>query len=151
MPSLNNMSKFASYCLTEPNSGSDAASLQTSAKKDGDVYIVNGAKAFISGGGDSDFYFVMVRTGVAGPKGISCLLIEKGMKGVGFGAKERKVGWSSQPTRVVTFDEVRVPVSNLLGEEGEGFSIAMKGLNGGRVNIGTCGFFCRPCMLETLF
>ncbi|TPX36282.1 hypothetical protein SmJEL517_g01644 [Synchytrium microbalum] len=135
IPSLSTMSKFASYCLTEPGAGSDAASLSTTAKKDGDHYILNGSKAFISGGGDSDIYLVMCRTGGAGAKGISCVLVEKGTPGLGFGKKEKKVGWNSQPTRAVIFEDCRVPISNRLGAEGQGFSIAMKGLNGGRINI----------------
>ena len=129
---------FSSYCLTEPGSGSDAASLSTSAKKseDGKYYILNGEKAFISGGGDSDVYLVMCRTGGAGPKGISCVLVEKGSEGLSFGKKENKLGWNSQPTRAVIFDDCKVPVENLIGNEGEGFRIAMKALDGGRVNIG---------------
>ncbi|XP_066495584.1 isobutyryl-CoA dehydrogenase, mitochondrial [Tiliqua scincoides] len=137
-PSLCCMEKFASYCLTEPGSGSDAASLLTSAKRSGDAYILNGSKAFISGGGDTDVYVVMCRTGGSGPKGISCLVLEKGMPGLSFGKKERKVGWNSQPTRAVMFEDCAVPVANRLGEEGQGFNIAMKGLNGGRINIASC-------------
>ncbi|XP_072320325.1 isobutyryl-CoA dehydrogenase, mitochondrial [Eucyclogobius newberryi] len=137
-PDLCAMEKFASYCLTEPGSGSDAASLLTTARRNGDHYIMNGSKAFISGGGDTDVYVVMCRTGGKGPKGISCLLVEKGTPGLGFGKKERKVGWNSQPTRAVIFEDCVVPVSNRLGEEGQGFNIAMKGLNGGRINIASC-------------
>nr|XP_060643513.1 isobutyryl-CoA dehydrogenase, mitochondrial [Anolis sagrei ordinatus] len=137
-PSLCSMEKLASYCLTEPGSGSDAASLLTSAKRDGDTYILNGSKAFISGGGDTDLYVVMCRTGGLGPKGISCLVLEKGTPGLSFGKKERKVGWNSQPTRAVVFEDCAVPVANRLGEEGQGFNIAMKGLNGGRINIASC-------------
>lgn len=137
-PDLCAMEKFASYCLTEPGSGSDAASLLTSARKNGDVYILNGSKAFISGGGDTDVYVVMCRTGGKGPKGISCLVVERGTPGLSFGKKERKVGWNSQPTRAVIFEDCAVPVSNLLGKEGQGFNIAMKGLNGGRINIASC-------------
>uniref|UniRef100_A0A669E7W4 short-chain 2-methylacyl-CoA dehydrogenase n=1 Tax=Oreochromis niloticus TaxID=8128 RepID=A0A669E7W4_ORENI len=125
-PDLCSMEKFASYCLTEPGSGSDAASLLTSAQRKGDHYILNGSKAFISGGGDTDVYVVMCRTGGKGPKGIS------------FGKKEKKVGWNSQPTRAVIFEDCAVPVANRLGEEGQGFNIAMKGLNGGRINIASC-------------
>ena len=136
LPSLATMEKFASYCLTEPGAGSDAASLATTAKKDGDFYILNGSKAFISGGGESDVYAVMVRTGSAGPKGISCVLVEKASPGLSFGKKEKKMGWNTQPTRAVIFEDCRIPVSNRLGAEGQGFSIAMKGLNGGRINIG---------------
>jgi alkylation response protein AidB-like acyl-CoA dehydrogenase len=132
------MANFASYCLTEPDSGSDAASLQTSARRDGDDYVLNGSKAFISGGGSSDLYVAMVRTGEAGPRGISCLVVEKGTPGLSFGKKERKLGWNTQPTAAVIFDDCRVPVANRLGAEGEGFAIAMMGLDGGRLNIGAC-------------
>lgn len=138
LPQLISGEKLASYCLTEPNSGSDAASLATKAIDDGDAYIVSGSKAFISGGGYNDLYVTMVRTGEAGPKGISCLVIEKDMKGVSFGANERKLGWRSQPTAQVNFDNVRVPKENLVGELGQGFKIAMSGLDGGRLNIGAC-------------
>ncbi|TPX51505.1 hypothetical protein SeMB42_g01087 [Synchytrium endobioticum] len=135
IPPLATMDKIASYCLTEPGAGSDAGNLATTAKKDGDFYILNGSKAFISGGGDSDLYAVMARTGSAGPKGISCILVEKGTPGLSFGKKERKVGWNSQPTRAVIFEDCRVPISNRVGAEGQGFAIAMNGLNGGRLNI----------------
>merc|ERR1719419_1880572 len=135
VPLLSTMEKFGSYCLTEPGSGSDAASLSTSARLDGDHYIVNGTKAFISGGGDTDVYLVMCRTGGKGPKGISCLLVEKGSKGLSFGKKENKMGWNSQPTRAVIFEDCEVPVENVIGVEGQGFNIAMAGLNGGRINI----------------
>jgi alkylation response protein AidB-like acyl-CoA dehydrogenase len=138
LPKLMSMEHFASYCLTEPGSGSDAAALQTAARRDGDDYVLNGSKAFISGGGSSDIYVAMVRTGDTGPKGISCLVVEKGAKGLAFGKKEEKLGWHSQPTRAVIFDDCRVPVANRLGKEGEGFSIAMMGLDGGRLNIGAC-------------
>lgn len=138
LPDLVTMDKLASYCLTEPSSGSDAAALKTRAVRDGDDYIVTGTKQFISGAGDNDVYLVMVRTGGEGPKGISCLLIEKDMPGVSFGANERKLGWHSQPTRAVILDQVRVPAANLVGAEGQGFSIAMQGLDGGRLNIGAC-------------
>ncbi|XP_061448820.1 isobutyryl-CoA dehydrogenase, mitochondrial isoform X2 [Rhineura floridana] len=137
-PSLCSMEKLASYCLTEPGSGSDAASLLTSAKRKGDDYILNGSKAFISGGGDTDLYVVMCRTGGPGPKGVSCLVLEKDTPGLSFGKKERKVGWNSQPTRAVMFEDCVVPATNRLGEEGQGFNIAMKGLNGGRINIASC-------------
>ncbi|XP_042342641.1 isobutyryl-CoA dehydrogenase, mitochondrial [Plectropomus leopardus] len=137
-PDLCSMEKFASYCLTEPGSGSDAASLLTTAKLQGDHYILNGSKAFISGGGDTDVYVVMCRTGGKGAKGISCLVVEKGTPGLGFGKKEQKVGWNSQPTRAVIFEDCAVPVTNRLGDEGQGFNIAMKGLNGGRINIASC-------------
>ncbi|HET9640362.1 MAG TPA: acyl-CoA dehydrogenase family protein [Allosphingosinicella sp.] len=138
LPSMIPMERMGSYCLTEPGSGSDAAALKTRAVKDGDCYIVSGSKAFISGGGENEVYVTMVRTGVDGPKGISCLVIEKDMPGVSFGAQEKKLGWHSQPTAQVNFDEVRVPAENLVGGEGEGFRIAMMGLDGGRLNIGAC-------------
>lgn len=138
LPSLVTMDRMASYCLTEPGSGSDAAALKTRAVRDGDSYVVTGSKAFISGGGENDLYVTMVRTGEDGPRGISCLVIEKDMEGVSFGAQERKLGWHSQPTAQVNFDGVRVPAENLLGGEGEGFRIAMMGLDGGRLNIGAC-------------
>ena len=138
LPQLIAGEKLVSYCLTEPNSGSDAASLATKAIDDGDAFIVTGSKAFISGGGYNDLYVTMVRTGEAGPKGISCLVIEKDMKGVSFGANERKLGWRSQPTAQVNFDNVRVPKENLVGELGQGFKFAMSGLDGGRLNIGAC-------------
>ncbi|XP_063491767.1 isobutyryl-CoA dehydrogenase, mitochondrial isoform X7 [Symphalangus syndactylus] len=137
-PPLCTMEKFASYCLTEPGSGSDAASLLTSAKKQGDHYILNGSKAFISGAGESDIYVVMCRTGGPGPKGISCVVVEKGTPGLSFGKKEKKVGWNSQPTRAVIFEDCAVPVANRIGSEGQGFLIAVKGLNGGRINIASC-------------
>ena len=138
LPKLTPMDLIASYCLTEPSSGSDAASLKTKAVKDGDHYVVNGSKAFISGAGTSDIYVCMVRTGEAGAKGVSCLVVEKGTPGLSFGAPERKMGWNSQPTAQVIFDNCRVPVANRIGEEGEGFRIAMMGLDGGRLNIGAC-------------
>ena len=138
LPSLVTMDRIASYCLTEPGSGSDAAALKTRAVRDGDHYVVSGSKAFISGGGANEVYVTMVRTGEPGPKGISCLVIGKDMPGVSFGAHERKMGWHSQPTSTVNFDEARVPVENLVGAEGDGFKIAMAGLDGGRLNIGAC-------------
>ncbi|HEX7727378.1 MAG TPA: isobutyryl-CoA dehydrogenase [Rhizomicrobium sp.] len=138
LPKLVTMEKIASYCLTEPGSGSDAASLKTRAVKEGDHYVLNGSKAFISGAGVSDVYVCMVRTGEDGPKGISCIVVEKGMPGLSFGKKERKMGWNSQPTAQVIFDNCRVPVANRIGAEGEGFRIAMMGLDGGRINIGAC-------------
>ncbi len=137
-PDLVMGSKLASYCLTEPGAGSDAASLRTSATQDGDDYIVNGSKVFISGAGETDVLVVMLRTGDAGPKGISALLIPADAEGVSYGKKEDKMGWNAQPTRMVTFDNVRVPVANRLGVEGQGFAIAMEGLDGGRINIATC-------------
>ena len=138
LPSMVTMERIGSYCLTEPGSGSDAAALKTRAVKDGGDYVVTGSKAFISGGGENEIYVTMVRTGQEGPKGISCLVIEKDMNGVSFGAQERKLGWHSQPTAMVNFDEVRVPAENLVGGEGEGFRIAMGGLDGGRLKIGAC-------------
>ena len=138
LPSMVPMERIGSYCLTEAGSGSDAAALKTRAVKDGSDYLVTGSKQFISGGGENDIYVTMVRTGEDGPKGISCLVIEKDMPGVSFGAQERKLGWHSQPTAQVNFDNVRVPAENLVGAEGEGFRIAMMGLDGGRLNIGAC-------------
>jgi alkylation response protein AidB-like acyl-CoA dehydrogenase len=138
LPQLIACDLIASYCLTEPSAGSDAASLRTKAVRDGDHYVVTGSKAFISGGGANDLYVTMVRTGEDGPKGISCLVIEKDMPGVSFGGQEKKLGWHSQPTAQVNFDGVRVPVANRIGAEGEGFRIAMAGLDGGRLNIGAC-------------
>ncbi|HCB76078.1 MAG TPA: acyl-CoA dehydrogenase [Sphingomonas bacterium] len=138
LPRLVGAEWLASYCLTEPSSGSDAAALKTRAVRDGDHYVVTGTKQFISGGGENELYLVMCRTGEEGPKGISCLAIERDMPGVSFGANEKKLGWHSQPTRAVILEEVRVPVTNLVGAEGEGFRIAMMGLDGGRLNIGAC-------------
>ncbi len=138
LPSLVSCERLASYCLTEPSAGSDAASLRTKAVRDGDDYVLTGSKAFISGGGVNEIYVVMARTGVDGPKGISCFVVEKDMPGVSFGAQEKKLGWHSQPTAQVNFDGVRVPAENLVGSEGEGFRIAMAGLDGGRLNIGAC-------------
>ena len=138
LPSLVGMDRIASYCLTEPSSGSDASALTTRAVRDGDDWVVTGTKQFISGAGENEVYVTMVRTGEDGPKGISALVIEKDMPGVSFGANERKLGWHSQPTRQVIFDNVRVPAANMVGGEGEGFRIAMMGLDGGRLNIGAC-------------
>jgi alkylation response protein AidB-like acyl-CoA dehydrogenase len=138
LPKLTTMEHFASYCLTEPGAGSDAASLATRAVRDGDHYIVDGAKAFISGAGTSDLYVCMVRTGGAGPKGISCLVVEKGTPGLSFGTQEKKLGWKSQPTATVNFENCRVPVANRIGAEGQGFAIAMAGLDGGRLGIAAC-------------
>jgi alkylation response protein AidB-like acyl-CoA dehydrogenase len=138
LPKMTTMEKIASYCLTEPGSGSDAAALKTKAAKDGDHYVLNGGKAFISGAGVSDVYVCMVRTGDDSPKGISCLVVEKGTPGLSFGKKERKMGWNSQPTAQVLFDNCRVPIANRIGAEGDGFRIAMMGLDGGRINIGAC-------------
>jgi alkylation response protein AidB-like acyl-CoA dehydrogenase len=138
LPKLVGMEWMASYCLTEPSSGSDAAALKTTAVREGDDWVVSGTKQFISGAGVNDLYLTMARTGEDGPKGISCLAIEKDMPGVSFGAPERKLGWHAQPTAALILDNVRVPAENLVGGEGEGFRIAMAGLDGGRINIGAC-------------
>jgi alkylation response protein AidB-like acyl-CoA dehydrogenase len=138
LPDLCSMEKFSSYCLTEPDSGSDAASLKTRAQPLGDHYVLDGTKAFISGGGRSDVYLVMARTGEGGPHGISCFLVENGTPGLSFGAQEKKLGWHSQPTAMVIFESCRVPVENRIGAEGDGFKIAMSGLDGGRLNIAAC-------------
>ncbi len=140
---------IASYCLTEPGSGSDAAALRTTAVRDGDHYVLNGSKAFISGAGASDVYVVMVRTGGEGPKGVSAIVVEAGTPGLSFGAQERKMGWNAQPTAIVQFDDCRVPVANLLGEEGAGFRYAMAGLDGGRLNIAACSLGGARLALET--
>lgn len=137
-PELVTGEKLASYCLTEPGSGSDAASLRTSAKVDGDHYIINGSKMFISGAGETDVLVVMVRTGETGAKGISAVVIPADAEGVIYGKAEDKMGWNAQPTKQITFDNVKIPRENLLAKEGEGFSLAMKGLDGGRINIATC-------------
>lgn len=151
LPGLLTMETPASYCLTEPGSGSDAASLRTRARAEGQSYILDGAKAFISGGGAAGLYLVMCRTGGDGPDGISSLLVEDGTPGLGFGAPERKLGWHSQPTAMVTFDSCLVPAANRLGAEGQGFRIAMKGLDGGRVNIAACSLgAARACLERTL-
>ena len=136
LPGLCSMEQFSSYCLTEPAAGSDAAALKTRAVLDGDMYVVNGSKQFISGAGVAEVYIVMVRTGEAGAGGISTLIIDKNTPGVSFGANEYKMGWNAQPTRQVIFEDARVPVANRLGPEGIGFKIAMSGLDGGRINIG---------------
>lgn len=138
IPKLATMELIGSYCLTEPGSGSDAVAMRTRAVRDGDHYVLNGAKAFISGAGTSDLYVVMCRTGEQGPKGVSTIVVEKGTQGLTFGANEKKMGWNSQPTAVVNFEDCRVPAENKLGDEGQGFSFAMQGLNGGRINIGAC-------------
>jgi len=140
--------KLASYCLTEPGSGSDAASLRSTAKRDGDSYIVNGSKMFISGAGATDVLVVMLRTGDEGPKGISAFAIPADLPGIEYGKKEEKMGWNSQPTRAISFDNVRVPAANLLGVEGQGFNIAMEGLDGGRINIATCSIGTAQAALE---
>ena len=138
LPDLIGMDKIASYCLTEPGSGSDAAALKTTARLDGDHYVLNGTKQFISGAGYNDVYVVMVRTGDNGAKGISCLVVEKDAPGLSFGAPEKKLGWNSSPTAQVIFEDCRVPVANRVGAEGDGFRFAMMGLDGGRLNIGAC-------------
>jgi alkylation response protein AidB-like acyl-CoA dehydrogenase len=138
LPRLTTMELIASYCLTEPGSGSDAAALKTTARADGDHYVLNGSKAFISGAGVSDVYVVMARTGGEGAKGVSAIVVEKDTPGLSFGAQERKMGWNAQPTAQVNFDDCRVPVANRIGAEGEGFRIAMAGLDGGRINIASC-------------
>ena len=138
LPPLMRMDMMASYCLTEPGSGSDAAAMRSRAQRDGDHYILNGSKAFISGAGYSDLYVAMVRTGDEGANGVSCFLVEKDTPGLSFGANERKMGWNSQPTAQVIFEDCRVPAENLLGNEGDGFKFAMKGLDGGRLNIAAC-------------
>ncbi|OZD65742.1 acyl-CoA dehydrogenase [Rhodococcus sp. 06-1059B-a] len=138
VPGLCSMDQLGSYCLTEPGAGSDAAALSTKAVRDGDDYVLNGVKQFISGAGTSDVYVVMVRTGTEGPKGISAIIVPKDSPGLSFGANEKKMGWNAQPTRQVIFEDVRVPAANVLGNEGDGFRIAMNGLNGGRLNIAAC-------------
>ena len=152
LPKLCTMEHFASYCLTEPEAGSDAASLVTKARRDGDNYVIDGAKAFISGGGTSDLYVCMVRTGGDGAKGISCIVVEKNTPGLFFGSREKKLGWKSQPTAMVMFENCRVAAANLLGKEGDGFKIAMMGLDGGRLNIAACSIggaqFCLDRTLD---
>jgi alkylation response protein AidB-like acyl-CoA dehydrogenase len=149
VPSLVTMEKIASYCLTEPGSGSDAAAMRTTAVLDGDHYILNGSKAFISGAGTSDVYVVMARTGEAGPKGISAFVVDKDAPGLSFGAQEKKMGWNAQPTAIVQFDDCRIPAANLLGKEGDGFRYAMMGLDGGRLNIAACSLGGARLALET--
>ena len=148
LPDLCSMRRFGSYCLTEPGAGSDAASLRTRAMRDGDSYVLNGTKAFISGGGASDVYIVMARTGGEGPGGISCFVVDKGTPGLSFGAQEVKLGWKSQPTAQVIFEDCRIPAANRIGEEGEGFRFAMAGLDGGRLNIGACSLGAAQTCLE---
>ncbi|MCG8672275.1 MAG: acyl-CoA dehydrogenase family protein [Pseudomonadales bacterium] len=140
--------KLASYCLTEPNAGSDAASLKTTAKLDGDHYVVNGAKCFISGAGSTDALVVMARTADTGPKGISCFLIPGDLPGISYGRKEEKMGWNCQPTRTITFENVKVPTGNRVGDEGQGFVFAMKGLDGGRINIASCSLGAAQASLD---
>tara|TARA_Y100001963_G_C6700914_1_gene409434 strand:- start:179 stop:1147 length:969 start_codon:yes stop_codon:yes gene_type:complete len=149
VPELVTGEKLGSYCLTEPGSGSDAASLRTTAKKDGDEYVLNGSKMFISGAGSTDVLVVMARTGEAGPKGISAFVVPADAAGISYGKKEAKMGWNAQPTRLVTFEDVRIPAANLLGEEGEGFKFAMMGLDGGRINIAVCSVGTAQAALET--
>ena len=148
LPKMCTMDMIASYCLTEPGAGSDAAALKTRALRDGDDYVINGSKAFISGGSASDMYLTMLRTGEDGPDGISCVVVEDGAKGLGFGKQERKLGWHSQPTAMVMFEDCRVPVANRLGPEGEGFRFAMRALDGGRINIGACSIGAARASLE---
>lgn len=148
-PELVTGQKLASYCLTEPGSGSDAASLRTTAKVDGDEYVINGSKMFISGAGETDILVVMVRTGGEGAKGISAVAVPADAAGIHYGKAEEKLGWNAQPTRLITFEDVRIPVANLLGNEGEGFKFAMKGLDGGRINIATCSIGTAQQALNT--
>jgi alkylation response protein AidB-like acyl-CoA dehydrogenase len=138
VPQLASGSRLASYCLTEPNAGSDAASLKTRAERRGDLYVLNGSKVFISGAGATDLLVVFARTGADGPKGISAFAVPAGCPGIVYGKKEHKMGWNNQPTRMVAFDNVEVPATQLLAGEGQGFGIAMKALDGGRINIATC-------------
>ena len=147
-PVLSSGSKLASYCLTEPNSGSDAASLKTTATKEGGSYVINGSKAFISGSGSTDCLILMARTGEEGPKGISCFLIPADLPGIEYGKNESKMGWKNQPTRQVSLTDVKIPSKNLIGEEGQGFKIAMQGLDGGRINIATCSIGTAQSALE---
>lgn len=149
LPRLTTMELIASYCLTEPGSGSDAAAMRTTAVRDADHYVLNGGKAFISGAGVSDLYVVMARTGEPGPKGVSTFVVEKGTPGLSFGANERKMGWKSQPTAQVLFDDCRVPVENRVGQEGHGFRFAMMGLDGGRLNIAACSLGGAGFALDT--
>ncbi len=149
VPALVTMEKIASYCLTEPGSGSDAAALRTTAVRDGDHWVLNGSKAFISGAGTSDVYVVMALTGADGPKGISTFVVDKDTPGLSFGGQERKMGWNSQPTAIVQFADCRVPAENLLGQEGHGFRYAMMGLDGGRLNIAACSLGGARLALET--
>ena len=147
-PQLSSGEKLASYCLTEPGSGSDSASLRTTAKKDGDNFILNGSKAFISGSGATDCLVLMARTGDSGAKGISCFLIPADLPGIEYGKNEPKMGWKNQPTRLVSLTDVKVSKKNLVGEEGSGFKIAMQGLDGGRINIATCSIGTAQSALE---
>ncbi|MGO8866825.1 MAG: acyl-CoA dehydrogenase family protein [Alphaproteobacteria bacterium] len=148
LPKLTSMEHFASYCLTEPGAGSDAAALRTRAERVGEHYVLNGTKAFISGGGRSEVYVAMVRTGGRGANGISAVVVESGTPGLSFGKQERKLGWNSQPTSMVIFEDCRVPLGNRLGEEGDGFKIAMAALDGGRLNIAACSLGAARASLE---
>jgi alkylation response protein AidB-like acyl-CoA dehydrogenase len=148
LPQLCTMELLASYCLTEPGAGSDAAALTTRAVRDGDHYVVNGQKQFISGAGAGDLYVVMVRTGREGAAGISALIVSGDAPGISYGANERKMGWNAQPTRAVIFENVRVPLTDRLGDEGQGFRIAMSGLDGGRLNIAACSLGGAQCALD---
>ena len=149
LPRLATMEMLSSYCLTEPGAGSDAASLSTRAVRDGDDYVLTGAKAFISGAGTSDLYLVMARTGEGGARGVSAFVVEAGTPGLSFGAQERKMGWNAQPTAMVHFDGVRVPAAHRIGAEGEGFRFAMAGLDGGRINIAACSLGGAGLALDT--
>lgn len=148
LPKLASMEAIASYCLTEPGSGSDAAALRTTAKKQGNELVLNGTKSFISGGSVSDLYVVMARTGEDGPKGVSTVLVEKGTEGLSYGALESKMGWNAQPTAEVRFEDCHIPQTNLLGEEGDGFKYAMMGLDGGRLNISACSLGAAQSALD---
>jgi len=148
LPALCSMEQIASYCLTEPGSGSDAAALRTRAERTNEGYALSGTKAFISGGGFSDVYLVMCRTGDDSPSGVSAVLVDDGTEGLSFGARERKMGWGCQPTAAVQFDDCRIPADNLLGEEGDGFKYAMAGLDGGRLNIAACSLGAAQTALD---
>ena len=148
-PALVTADSLASYCLTEPGSGSDAAAMRSTARRDGDSYVLNGSKMFISGAGETDVLMVMARTGEAGPKGISAFIVPANAAGVIYGKAEEKMGWNAQPTRLITFEDVRIPADHLLGQEGQGFTFAMKGLDGGRINIATCSIGTAQQALNT--
>ncbi len=149
LPRLTTMELIASYALTEPGSGSDAAAMKTTVRKDADSYVLNGSKAFISGAGTSDVYLVMARSGGPGAKGVSAFVVENDTPGLSFGAREKKMGWNSQPTAQVNFDDCRIPAANRIGEEGEGFKFAMAGLDGGRINIASCSLGGASFALDT--
>jgi len=149
LPNMVSGEWLGSYCLTEPNAGSDAASLRTKAEKQGEHYVLNGEKTFISGAGSTDVLVVMARTGGAGPKGVSAFVVDANSSGIEYGKNEHKMGWKAQPTRTISFKDVKVSVENLIGEEGQGFRIAMKGLDGGRINIGICAVGTAQSALET--